>query len=242
MQETSKREQESSKCRKLDGYLSFSTIMTSAAPEVPSEDLLSTFSPEEGDSTQVVVVESEVGPSKDLLVSTFSLEAGDSTPAAAAALVVEVEPSEDLAKPGPLNYLVEVDPSEDLTTSTDYRPVDENDTIRLCAIIDTCKEYPTDPHLFCDTPVTPDLLRALLELGPCQPGLKDNFDSFPKDEDGRHFSPTWYKKKMKNGCEIDRHWLGYSPRENTMICIPCWLFANRSNRWSEPKNWLQDFC
>ena len=65
MQETSKREQESSKCRKLDGYLSFSTSMTSAAPEVePSEDLLSTFSPEEGDSTQVVVVESEVGPSK----------------------------------------------------------------------------------------------------------------------------------------------------------------------------------
>ena len=186
MQETSKREQESSKCRKLDGYLSFSTSMTSAAPEVePSEDLLSTFSPEEGDSTQVGVVESEVGPSKDLLVSTFSLEAGDSTPAAAAALVVEVEPSEDLAKPGPLNYLVEVDPLEDLTTSTDYRPVDENDTVRLCAIIDTCKEYPTDPHLFCDTPVTPDLVRALLELGPCQPGLKDNFDSFPKDEDGR---------------------------------------------------------
>ena len=96
--------------------------MTSAAPEVePSEDLLSTFSPEEGDSTQVVVVESEVGPSKDWLVSTFSLEAGDSTPAAAAVLVVEVEPSEDLAKPGPLNYLVEVDPLEDLTTSTDYR-------------------------------------------------------------------------------------------------------------------------
>ena len=206
----------------------------------PSEDLLSTFSPEEGDSTQVVVVESEVGPSKDLLVSTFSLEAGDSTPAAAAALVVEVEPSEDLAKPGPLNYLVEVDPLEDLTTSTDYRPVDENDTVRLCAIIDTCKEYPTDPHLFCDTPVTPDLVRALLELGPCQPGLKDNFDSFPKDEDGRHFSPTWYNKKMVR--EIDRHWLVYSPRENTMICIPCWLFANRSNRWSDPKTGCKIFC
>ena len=217
--------------------------MTSAAPEVePSEDLLSTFSPEEGDSTQVVVVESVVGPSKDLLVSTFSLEAGDSTPAAAAALVVEVEPSEDLAKPGPLNYLVEVDPLKDLITSTYYRPVDENDTVRLCAIIDTCTEYPTDPHLFCDTPVTPDLVRAPLELGPCQPGLKDNFDSFPKDEDGRHFSPTWYKKKMKNGCEIDRHWLVYSPRENTMIYIPCWLFANRSNRWSDPKTGCKIFA
>ena len=38
-----------------------------------------------------------------------------------AAQVVEVEPPEVLAKPGPLNYLVEVDPLEDLTTSTDYR-------------------------------------------------------------------------------------------------------------------------
>ena len=73
LHETAKREQESSKCRKLDGYLSFSTSMTSAAPEVePSDDSLSTFSPEEGDSTQAVVVESEVEPSKDLLVDTFS--------------------------------------------------------------------------------------------------------------------------------------------------------------------------
>ena len=50
------------------------------------------------------------------------------------------------------------------------------------------------------------------------------------------------RKKMKNGCEIDRHWLVYSPRENTMICIPCWLFANRSNRWSDPKTGCKIFA
>ena len=218
MQETAKREQESSKCRKLDGYLSFSTSMTSVAPEVePSEDSLSTFSPEEGDSTQAVVVKSEVGSSKDLLVSTFSLEAGDSIPAASAAQVVEVEPSEDLAIPGPLNYLVEVDPLEDLSTSTNYRLEDENGTVRLCAIIDTCKEYPTDPHLFCDTPVTPDQVRALLELGHCQPGLKD---SFPKDEDRRHFSPTWYKKKKRKMVVklIGTGWFTYQEK------IQCFVF------------------
>ena len=149
MQETAKHEQESSKCRKLDGYLSFSTLMTSAAPEVePSEDSLSTFSPEEGDISKLLWLNLRWDPQK--------------TPAAAAAQVVEVEPSEDLAKPGPLNYLVEVDPLEDLPTSTDYRPEVENDTVRLCAIIDTCKEYPTYPHLFCDTHVTHDLVRALL--------------------------------------------------------------------------------
>ena len=51
---------------------------------------------------------------------------------------------------------------------------------KLCAIIDTCKEYPADPHLFCDTPVTLDLVRAFLELGPCQPDLKDNLTVFQK--------------------------------------------------------------
>ena len=112
------------------------------------------------------MVESE-WPSKALLVFTFSLETGDSTPAAAAAQVVEVEPSEYLAKPGPLNYLVDVDPLEDLTTSTDYRSEHKNDTVRLCAIFDTCKEYPTDHHLFCHTPVTPDLVHDLFGLGPC---------------------------------------------------------------------------
>ena len=65
MQSTAKHEQELSKCRKFDGYLSFSTSMTSAAPEVePSEDLLSTFSPEDGDSTQAGVVESGWDPLK----------------------------------------------------------------------------------------------------------------------------------------------------------------------------------
>ena len=39
MQETAKRKQESTKCWKLDGYLSFSTSMTTAASEVePSEN------------------------------------------------------------------------------------------------------------------------------------------------------------------------------------------------------------
>ena len=83
---------------------------------------------------------------------------------------------------------------------------------------------------------------AILELGPCQPGLKDNFDSFPKDEDGRHFSPTWYTKKERKMVVklIGTGW--FRSRENTMICIPCWLFANWSNRWSDPKTGCKIFA
>ena len=78
--------------------------MTSAAPEVePSEDFAIYLQPRRGRTVpKLLWLNLRWGPSKDLLVSTFSLEAGDSTPAAAAALVVEVEPSEDLAKTGAL--------------------------------------------------------------------------------------------------------------------------------------------
>ena len=27
-----------------------------------------------------------------------------------------------------------------------------------------------------------------------------------------------------------------------MICIPCWLFANRSNRWNDPKTGCKMFA
>ena len=121
---------------------------------------------------------------------------------------------------------------------------DEGDTVRvrLHAIIDTTMEYPTDRHLFCDTPVTPELVLALLELGPCQPDLKDKFEKFPKDETGRHFSANWYKKNSENDHEIDRHWLVYSPKANNMICFACWLFANRSDTWSDPKTDCKNFA
>ncbi|XP_065420419.1 zinc finger MYM-type protein 1-like isoform X3 [Chrysemys picta bellii] len=226
MKEDANRVKESSKYVRLEAYFSFDTPTTSFAPEAEhSEHLLPTFSQGAGDGAPADVTSPEIKLSEDLLVPTFNLGADYSIRAAAAAQVVEVESSEDLI------------------TSADYPAEDKNDIVRLHAIIDTHREYPTDPHLFCDTPVTPDLVRALLELGPCQPGLKDNFDSFPKDEARRHFSANWYKQKqVKSVSTIDRHWLVYSPRANTMICFACWLFANRSNAWSDPKTGCKNFA
>ncbi|CAM2117669.1 unnamed protein product [Caretta caretta] len=176
MKEDANRVKEWSKYARLGAYFSFDTPTTSFAPEVEhSEDLLPTFSPGAGDGALAIAASPEVKPSEDLLVPTFNLGAGYSIQAAAAAQVVAVESSEDLI------------------TSADYHAEDMNDTVRLRAIVDTHREYPTNPPLFCDTPVTADLVHALLELDLCQPGLKDNFDDFPKDEAGRHFSATWYK-------------------------------------------------
>nr|XP_032633614.1 zinc finger protein 7-like isoform X5 [Chelonoidis abingdonii] len=226
MKEDANRVQESSKYVRLETYFSFDTPTTSFVSEVEhSEDLLPTFSQGGEDGAPAVAASPEIKPSEDLLVPTFNLGADYSIRAAAPEQVVEVEFSEDLI------------------TSADYHAEDKNDTVRFRAIVDTHREYPTDPYLFCDTPVTPDLIRALLELGPCQPGLKDNFDNFPKDEAGRHFRATWYKQKqVKSACTIDRHWLVYSPRANIMICFACWLFANRSNAWSDPKTGCKKFA
>lgn len=114
---------------------------------------------------------------------SVNLGADNNTPAPAAATAQEVESG----------------CTEDMITSADSLKEDEDDTVRvrLNAIIDTNIEYPTDPHLFCEKPVTPELVRSLLELGPCQPGLKDKFNFFPKDETGRHFSANWYKKNSE---------------------------------------------
>lgn len=49
------------------------------------------------------------------------------------------------------------------------------------------------------------------------------------------------KKQVKSDREFDRHWLVYSPRANNMICFACWLFANRSDTWSDPKIGCKNF-
>lgn len=124
-----------------------------------------------------------------------------STPTTSAAPEEEQELSMNLGTdntpaPAATAQEMEFESAGDLITSPDSRMEDGDGTVsvRLRAIIDTNMEYPTDPHLFCETPVTPELVRALLELGPCQPGLKDKSENFPKDENGRHFSAKWYKK------------------------------------------------
>lgn len=48
-------------------------------------------------------------------------------------------------------------------------------------LLNTEQQYPTDPYFFQDKPLTPELIRALIEHGPCQPGLKDSY-AFPYDD------------------------------------------------------------
>ena len=126
---------------------------------------------------------------------------------------------------------IEFDPVEELTNSIHSSLTLGNENVSedistMVAIIDSLKEYPTDPYHFRETPVTPALVRAILEVGPCQPGLKDDFNNFPKDINGRKFLTDWYEKKVgESGIKVSRQWLIYSPKANSMFYLPCWLFS-----------------
>ena len=83
-------------------------------------------------------------------------------------------------------------------------------------IIDLNIDYPTDPYLFQKVSLTPRLIRAIIEAGPCQPGFDNNEDQFPTDEDGFKFKSTWYVKESKSG-SVQRKWLVYSPKSDKMF-------------------------
>jgi len=46
-------------------------------------------------------------------------------------------------------------------------------------LIDKCQDFPSDPYLFKNITLSKALIRALIEVGPCQPGIEKKF-KFPK--------------------------------------------------------------
>jgi len=50
--------------------------------------------------------------------------------------------------------------------------------------------------------------------------------SYPKDNNDRSFSNTYFTRTFKNGEVYERSWLLYSPSQNRIFCFCCKLFAN----------------
>lgn len=111
-------------------------------------------------------------------------------------------------------------------------------------LIDKSVEYPSDPDLFRETILSTPLIRALIEIGPCQPGIDGKHFIFPKNENGQSFLLKWYDKITKSNFPCKRNWLVYSPRSNKMFCFPCFLFRTISQhhyQWSDPSKGVSNF-
>ncbi|KAL4121241.1 hypothetical protein QTP88_013793 [Uroleucon formosanum] len=110
-------------------------------------------------------------------------------------------------------------------------------------LIDKCQYFPSDPYLFKNITLSKALIRALIEVSPCQPGIEKKF-KFPKNEKGNCFNPDWHDIKSRSGFHFKRNWLVFSPKSNKMYCFSCFLFrtlSKHNSNWSDPAEGVNNF-
>lgn len=135
-------------------------------------------------------------------------------------------------------------PQMDSCSSQTNKQIELAQNVSFFILIDRCHDFPSDPYLFIDIMLTPQIIRTLVEIGPCQRGFNSNNYVFEENVSGKKFSPNWYNKNVKSGMSCKRNWLVFSPKANKMFCFPCFLFRSVSQysyQWFNPNKGVSNF-
>lgn len=87
---------------------------------------------------------------------------------------------------------------------------------------DSLFTYPTDRGHYA-TNVDAKVKRHVIALGSCKPT-----GPFPRVDERRYFSESYYTTTTKAGIKLPRTWLCYSAKLDCTYCEPCWLFGDQS--------------
>jgi len=89
------------------------------------------------------------------------------------------------------------------------------------------------------TSLTHEIRNLILEYGPCQPYLNDMPEKiFPKTNK-RSFNDIHYYRVHPDKTKHHRDWLSYSPSQNKIYCLHCFLFGT-SLHSSLAKSWTKE--
>ncbi|KAJ8672643.1 hypothetical protein QAD02_003902 [Eretmocerus hayati] len=95
--------------------------------------------------------------------------------------------------------------------------------------------HPTEIQDFSDigewpTSLDQNDINCIIEKGPVQASL----DKYPQDELGRHFSETFYIRKISETEYLKRQWLVHTPSKDSVFCFCCKLLDKTSSniKWN----------
>ncbi|KAL4112674.1 hypothetical protein QTP88_016421 [Uroleucon formosanum] len=87
---------------------------------------------------------------------------------------------------------------DNCSSSQTNKQIELAQNVSYSTLIDRCHDYQSDPYLFIDTVLTPQIIRTLVEIGPYQPGFNSNNYVFEENECGKKFSPNCYQWSNPN--------------------------------------------
>lgn len=102
-------------------------------------------------------------------------------------------------------------------------------------------QFKNDPANFVKLKnLTPEINNLILNLGPCQPFQNDLPENkFPRDKYNCSFKETYYLRILPDNSKIKRDWLSYSPSEDKIYCVHCFLFGTNLHN-STQKTWTKN--